>query len=597
VITAYRNILTTNEPYYLSVEAALARIQEGKSQELVEQIRYEVDKAKRNEFKKQLPCMLFSGEFSKRNTNGLIRHSGFICLDFDDMDNRDELAVDKYIYACWLSPSGNGVKALVRIPGEDHYGSFLALEKRYPSIDKACKDVSRVCYESYDPDLFVNENAEVFRDVIQVSYEQITVDRPETDKVKIYQLLKKWMEDKGEYFIEGYRHKYLVKLLTACLRFGIPKDTADALIQNDFVIGQEKFEIKEWTDILDWAYTTHASSYGSASFEKGEVIEIETRKEVSAEILDVKLPAKDLIKLDDVYDDMVSDFENGITMGETTYFREIDRHFRWQRGEITAMFGYGNHGKTAMMNQLIHIKCMRENKRFVFFSPEQYPPNDFYHDFVQMHVGQSVMKGPNQMKRVDYDDAMLWVNQHIFYVYPKKENPTPEYILERFTEMIIKHKVDGVVVDPFNQLYHDYSERDDKYLSKILTLFKRFALENKIYFIIIAHPSGGAIEVGADGNYKAPYYTRIAGGIMWGNKMDNILCYNRPYYRTDPKDPRCHFISQKIKKQSRNGIPGLVELNYSRDTYRFTEYTGYDPYSQTVKLLEHDEHWSDWQSV
>jgi len=593
MITAFKNILTTDQPHYVSIRAALNRIIEGKSRELIDKIRYEVDKEKRNELKKQLPCMLFSGEFKQRNAAGLIRHSGFICLDFDDMDNREELATDKYIYACWLSPSGNGVKALVKIPIEDHYGSFLALEKRYPNIDRACKDVSRVCYESYDPELFINEDAEVFRDVVDVSYERMTVDRPETDEGKIYEAVKKWLENKGCEFYEGNRNNFLFQLATACNRFGIPKGICDDFVKYDFVHGATQFTVSEWESVLSSAYDRYKHQHGTAAFEKSEVVEIETRKEISAEILDMSVPAKDLITLDDIYDDMVSDFENGIEMGETTYFEGIDRHFRWQRGELTAMFGYGNHGKTAMMNSLIHIKCKRENKRWAFFSPEQYPPNDFYHDFVQLEVGSSVMKGPNQMSRTEYDDAMLWVNQHIFYIYPKKEEPTPEYILDRFKEMIIKHKVDGFVVDPFNQLYHDYSERDDKYLSKILTMFKRFALENQIYFVIIAHPSGGAIEVDALGNYKAPYYTRISGGMMWGNKMDNILCYNRPYFRTDPANKECHFISQKIKKQSRNGIPGFVELEYDRSTYRFTErHSSYNPYSQNLKKLDDD--WQNW---
>jgi replicative DNA helicase len=578
MITIFKDLLTTDKPYRVTIGKALQRIKEGASKDLIGKIRSEESKEARNDLKKKLPCVLFSGEFKQRNANGLLNHSGLICLDFDDVDNRDELAADKYIYSFWLSPSGNGVKALVKIPVKNHYGSFLALEQRYPKIDKACKDVSRVCYESYDPDLFLNEDSEVFQDVIEVTYEKMTVDRPETDEGKIYEAIKKWLSNKGQDFYEGNRNNFLFQLASACSRFGISRSSCDDFVRYDYVHGGSHFTTNEWESILGSAYERYKHQYGTAAFESSEVVDIETKKTISAQILDASLPARDLISLDDVYGDMVKDFKEGIQMGESTYYREIDRHWRWQRGEITAMFGYGNHGKTAMMNQLIHIKCKKENKRFVFFSPEQYPPNDFYHDFVQMHVGKTVMKGFEQMTMLQYKEAMKWVSEHIFYIYPKKEEPTPDLILQRFKEMIIKHKIDGVVVDPFNQLFHDYSERDDKYLSKILTMFKRFALENNIYFIIIAHPSGGAIEIGVDGNYKMPYYTRIAGGVMWGNKMDNILCYNRPYYRTDPKDPTCHFASQKVKKQSRNGVPGTVEMYYDRNNYRFSEFTGYSPY-------------------
>lgn len=582
MITFFQNIQSTDKPFYRSVMFALKRIKDGASRELIAHVRDEDDKDKRNELKKDLPCVLFSGKFAKRNTSGLIEHSGLICLDFDHMDNREELAADEFILACWLSPSGNGVKALVKIPGDDHYGSFLALEKRYPKLDRACKDVSRVCYESYDPDIWINEGAKVFKDRIEVSYESMTVDKPETDSSKIYEALKKWLTNRGVEFYEGNRNNYLFQLASACNRFGISRSDADRMMRWDFVHGGTQFSEREFDQLLDSCYVRYNSQFGTAHFEKSEIVEKESRTVISAEVLDVEAPAKDLISLEDVRGDMDEAFRNGIKKGETTYFPYIDYHFRWSRGELTVMHGYGNHGKSAFMNQLIHTKALKEDQRWCYFSPEQYPPTDFYFDFIQTHVGQTVMTGIYQMEEKDYNEAADWVKDHIYYIYPEKNNPTPEYILMRFKEMIIKHKIDGVVVDPFNQLYHDYSERDDKYLSKILTEFKRFALLNNIYFVIIAHPSGGAISLDELGNYKMPYYTKISGGMMWGNKCDNVLAYNRPYYRTDPSNTECHFASQKIKKQSRNGIPGMVVMHYDRDAYRFFQDDGFNPMVKPV---------------
>jgi hypothetical protein len=544
---------------------------------LIETIRAEDDKDARNELKMQLPCVLFSGEFKERNTAGLIRHSGYICLDFDGVDNREELAADEFIYACWVSPSGNGVKALVRIPGDDHYGSYLALEKRYPKLDRSCKDVSRVCYESYDPDLWVNEDAKIFTNRIEVTYETMSVDRPETDATKIYEALKKWLSNKGHEFYEGNRNNYLFQLASACNRFGIPRDEARSMMRYDFVHGGTQFSEREHDQIMDSTYGRYRNQFGTAAFEKSEIVERETMNVISQEITDLESPARDLITLDDVYDDMRQEFISGKQKGETTYFPYLDYHFRWARGELTVMHGYGNHGKSAFINQLIQIKAMKEGKRFCYFSPEQYPPTDFYSDFIKTYVGKDDMPGDNQMSDDKWVEAAAWVNQHIFYIYPEKDDPTPDYILMRFKEMLVKHKIDGFIVDPFNQLYHDYSERDDKYLSKILTVFKRFAVMNQVYFVIIAHPSGGAISIDENGNYTMPYYTKISGGMMWGNKCDNVLAYNRPYYRTNPADARCDFASQKIKKQSRNGIPGQVELEYDRQTFRFYQIDGYNP--------------------
>ena len=73
---------------------------------------------------------------------------------------------DKYSYSVFTSPSGNGLKVLVKIPKDisNHKNYFLSLEKYYDckEFDVACKDISRVCYESYDPDIYVNEDSVEF---------------------------------------------------------------------------------------------------------------------------------------------------------------------------------------------------------------------------------------------------------------------------------------------------------------------------------------------------------------------------------------------------------------------------------------------------
>lgn len=585
LITLFKDIRDITNPYYREVGYALDRIKNGKSRELIQKIRVEGDKDVRNELKQKLPCVLWSGEFVKRNMSGLLKHSGLICLDFDHMDNRAELAADKYIMACWLSPSGEGVKALVKVPIHDHQGSFRALQKRYPEIDRACKDVSRVCYESWDPDIYINFESEVFEDTVDVPayVPGEKSDNPVEDSEKKYELIKKWMENKGERFYQDNRNNFLYRLATACNRFGIPRDEAAYMIGIDYVNGSTGFELKEFEKVMRSSYERYPEQYGQAQFTESTARQPDTPnkptewKDVTKEILDLEAPAKDVITLGDIWEDLHGQFKRGIQKGETTYFEEIDEHFRWQRGELTGMFGYGNHGKSAMMNQLIQVKCMKEDKRWGWFSPEQYPPTDFYLDFIETYVGASAMVGKDQMHSLDFKSAADWVKDHFYYCYPETENPTPEYMLARFKEMIIKYKIDGILVDPFNQLYHDYSERDDKYLSKILTEFKRFALLNNVYFVVIAHPSSSAIEMDALGNYKMPYYTRISGGMMWGNKCDNILCYNRPFFKTDPSSDICDFGSQKIKKQRRNGRPGSIRISYDIKTRRFYDSMGRNP--------------------
>ena len=169
MVTIFQNIWA-KEPNYLSVEKALERIRTGKSKERIELIRNALDKERSNELKKNLPSVCFSGKFNSNRTDAdLIEHSGFIVLDFDNCNVEDkifELKSINYVYACWVSPGGNGVKALVKISNPNkHIEQFNALRESFPEIDKSGRTVSRVCYESFDPNIYINHEAKVFKKI------------------------------------------------------------------------------------------------------------------------------------------------------------------------------------------------------------------------------------------------------------------------------------------------------------------------------------------------------------------------------------------------------------------------------------------------
>ena len=154
-----------------------------------------LDKIKYKEQKLSLPAVTLSGVFSKRNNSCLETHSGLMQIDFDDIDNykvsRTALLEDPYTYVLFRSPSGNGIKILVKInpSAETHRAQFLALEKYYLeeynlAMDTGTKDVPRAMLLSYDPHLYCNPFSETFAEVIdEKKYKQnkavlITVKEP-----------------------------------------------------------------------------------------------------------------------------------------------------------------------------------------------------------------------------------------------------------------------------------------------------------------------------------------------------------------------------------------------------------------------------------
>ena len=582
-VTIFANIKETKKPYFVSVGKLLRRISTGTSKDLIERIRSEKNKEIRNQYKSMLPSALFSGTFKQRNNNSLMDHSGLICLDFDDLEpkaKKRELSEDPYIFAAWVSPSGNGVKALVKIPTDNHLASFLALAERYPLIDEACKDVARVCYESYDPDIYVNQNSKVYEKQIIKKYEKVEVKVPLDDSFEIYERLKMWLENQNQYFTEGSRNVYIFRLSAACCRFGIPEDLARLYQLRDFIDGSTDFQLSEFESCVKQGYKM--GSFGSAQFEdEKQIISKETKTILNDEILDLEEPITDVLYAENSIKEAWDVYRNGYTKSETTHFAQIDNVFRLQKGQITVLHGFGNHGKSTIMFEILLNRAWFDGEKFAIFSPEQFPAMDFYNDLVEMFVGKSIApNGRNvQMSEDEFINAYEFVNKHFFYVYPETEKPTPDYILSKFHEMIVKKKVDGVVIDPYNQLEHDFSLRDDQYISLFLTACKRFALKENVYFWILAHPNG-RFTMKKDGNFEAPHIAQLSGGMMWSNKADNVLCYHRPEFVTNPRSNVCNLISQKIKRQKTCGRPGTVVMEFDLKHNRFLV-DGYNPRRST----------------
>ena len=121
--------------------------------------------------KKKLPGILWSGLFSRRAREGLTAHSGLLCADLDDLgenlpDVRAKLQKSPYLWALFVSPTGEGLKAIFRVPADvsKHLASFRAVERHLLDlsgiqIDQSGKDAARICFVSYDPEAYSSPNA------------------------------------------------------------------------------------------------------------------------------------------------------------------------------------------------------------------------------------------------------------------------------------------------------------------------------------------------------------------------------------------------------------------------------------------------------
>lgn len=257
MVTIFSKVTDVENPFYDEIDNVLNSFRDGSNKSKLQNVRSILDKEKRNYAKSKLKSVCFSGEFSRRAAKNCIKHSGFAVLDFDDLGEysdavcfRDSLQDNEYIYCAFISPSGNGVKALVKIPDsiQDHKKYYEALCETFDSkLDVKTKDVSRVCYESYDPDLFINHKSKVW--ALKKEYTEVTQKNnyPKhftiTDTNKKVDVIVKWFNKKFT-LNAGERNNNLFKLACGLNKAGMVDNEALSLFKNFYSSGLEDCELE-----------------------------------------------------------------------------------------------------------------------------------------------------------------------------------------------------------------------------------------------------------------------------------------------------------------------------------------------------------------
>jgi C-terminal processing protease CtpA/Prc len=188
--------------------------------------------------------------------------------------------------------------------------TFQALQEVFPEIDRSGINVSRVCYESYDTEIYINEKAEVFKKTKKT--EKVVAYEKNEDEQKVFKNILTWLSNKNEAFVTGERNNFIFKLASACCRFGINEMTANSMIHSEFLTNSE-FTKSEADRAIRSAYKANSGNFGSASFDKEILVDKVSRKELIVEkaVFDEGLKLKDVIYGIDVKQQALDIFENG----------------------------------------------------------------------------------------------------------------------------------------------------------------------------------------------------------------------------------------------------------------------------------------------
>ena len=183
----------------------------------------------RQRIKRNLPCITPSGIFKTRSRDGLVQHSGFICIDIDHKDNgifgpewfeKKKLLAKTFdcLFYAGMSISGNGLCLIFRIAYPNkHLAQFDALvrevyEKTGLVADQGCCDICRLRGASYDAYPYINPHAKPYRGVLMERTARTKVrtarEKELLDK-KVYKLIGKIRKEKKD-ITDAYHDWYSI---------------------------------------------------------------------------------------------------------------------------------------------------------------------------------------------------------------------------------------------------------------------------------------------------------------------------------------------------------------------------------------------------
>ena len=556
-VTIFKNVFDKENPYVVPLQTALQRIQSGKSSTLVTDVR-----SGNKEKKKELPVVCFSGEFSSRSDDALFEHSGFIVLDFDHVDvdaTKRALATDDFIHSCWTSPSGNGVKALVKVTNpERHRDHFRALIKYFErthglELDESGINESRACFESYDPDIIIKDEFNKFG--------HFTTEHAEAQVPTN----------------EAYDHTDYMKLNLAARMIRQAKDGEKWITLNRAAIlcggyvAAGRMEEDEVVRILfrevckrDVDNEDHAKQTIIAGIEKGKQMPIrdiiDEEKSAQREML-LNDGDMSFISSDDEDFRWIDDYSQGkIEIGLDTGDPKLDQYFRYKK-EFVIVNGHSNVGKTTTMLYMIVNSAIRHNWKWVLYSSENRTAS------VKMSLMQFALdKKVADMTYTERKEAYKWVQEHFTIINNNQIYSYSDIIL--FMEKVMRQQhVDAIFVDPYNSLRLDMKNSSigvHDYHYEAASEFLTFSKANNVAVWLNMHAVTEAQRrKGPDGLPVAPYAEDTEGGGKFVNRADCFMTIHRKVQAMDPEIRKMSEIHvRKVREVETGGQPTPLEDPY-----------------------------------
>jgi|GEM_PF-481569 KaiC/GvpD/RAD55 family RecA-like ATPase len=551
---SFTESIDSNKMRPAEIRQVLECIKKGSWKKKIDPIRqaFENDELKQaNSLKMALPAFTPSGTFNERRRKENIEsYSGLLHLDYDKVENVEILKKSiieiPYTYSAFISPSGIGLKVIVNTDAllKNHTEAFNALRTYYDGIvgfesDGAVKDVTRLCFVSYDPNLYLNESSETFR-----------------FSNSSFSISEVWdFTSKKEDFIEGNRNNFIHLFACNANRNGV--DIIET-IRYASIYADDSFT-------LDEIETTIKAIYNKNSFETGiykhKPLKMKSRQEPllvnSNSVLTYK-KANEWIE------------EAKLRPNPKKLFGTF-----WFENEVCILFADTNVGKSILAMQISH--SISKGEKVEGFDLESESQKVLYFDFELSDKQFQIRYTNDENEAFEFDENLIRVEINSDSLF--EENlPFEEILINSLVGLIEKTNAKILIIDNLTYL----SAENEKAKDALPLMKKLKKIKNKygLSLLILAHTPKRDASKGITKN-------DLSGSKMLINFCDSAFAIGESFQKNGLRYLKQIKVRNAIFEYDLNNIV-LCQIKKS-DSFLLFEYIGLDSEQKHLRIVSEKE--------
>jgi twinkle protein len=288
-------------------------------------------------------------------------------------------------------------------------------------------------------------------------------------------------------------------------------DTKGVLLRDELIrrFGAERCRIVEYGDGCKDA-NEHLQKFGKESLLK-----------CLADAPEIKIEG--IFAVSDFEQSLDAIFETGLKKGVTIGHENFDRLCSFETKRLLVVTGIPGSGKSEFIDEMAERLNMRYGWRFAYFSPENAPLAYHASKLIEKFTGKKF--GKQTLPLGEYVQVKQHLESDFFFISPRDDFRV-DSILDRAKFLVRRRGIKALVIDPYNRLENEQgSKNETQYISGLLDRLTKFAQQNDVLVILMAHPTKQPRN--RDGVIEPPTLYDISGSAHFYNKCDFGIIVHR----------------------------------------------------------------------